>query len=55
MVWACEEYVGRRMMRLMPPGKRWQGRPKKRWSDCVEEDMKEKGADKKWIHDRLKW
>ena len=43
-----EEYVCRKMMRMIPLRKRWRGRMKKRWSDCVEKDMKDKGVDKDW-------
>ena len=33
-----EEYVGKRVM-----GIEVQGRPKKRWADCVKDDLREKG------------
>ena len=50
-----DEHVGRRMTRMIPPGKRRRGRPKRGWSDCGEVDMKEKGVDKAWVYDRPKW
>ena len=34
-------YVGRRMLRMELPGKRKQGRPKRRFMDVVKEDMAE--------------
>ena len=39
-----ETYVDWRVMNMDPPGARGRGRPKKRWKDVVEEDMKEKGG-----------
>ena len=34
-------YIGRRMLRMEWPGKRKQGRPKRRFIDVVKEDMAE--------------
>ena len=36
-----QEYVGRKMMKMELPGKRKRGRPKRRFSDIVKEDMGE--------------
>ena len=38
-----EEYVGKRVMGIEMQGSRRRGRPKKRWVDCVKDDMREKG------------
>ncbi|XP_063588872.1 uncharacterized protein LOC134766047 [Penaeus indicus] len=35
-----EDYVGRKMMEMTPPGKSRRGRPKRRFMDAVKEDMK---------------
>ena len=44
-----ENYIGRKMLELEVPGRRRRGRPKKRWRDCIEEDLREKknGKEKK--------
>ncbi|KAI5624851.1 hypothetical protein C0J50_15657, partial [Silurus asotus] len=41
-------YIGRRMLRMEPPGRRKRGRPRRRLMDVVREDMqvvRVKGAD----------
>ena len=50
-----EEYVGRRMMEMEIPGRRQRGRPKKRWKDCIREDMREKNLNGNMIYDRSSW
>ncbi|CAH2243244.1 uncharacterized protein LOC120630137 [Pararge aegeria] len=40
-----ESLVTRRMLNMFVGGKRSSGRPKKRWMDCVKEDMRVKGLD----------
>ena len=50
-----EEYVGRKMLEMEIPGRRRRGRPKKRWKDCIREDMQEKNLDENIIHDRTSW
>ena len=47
-----QEYVGRKMM---VPGKRRRGRPKRRFLDVVKEDMGEVGAKETDIEDRKMW
>ena len=37
-----EEYVGKRAMGIEVQGSRRRGRPKKRWADCVKDDLREK-------------
>lgn len=51
MVWTHSderesEYVGRRMMRMVPPGKRARERPKARLPDLVSEDIRSGGVGK---------
>ena len=50
-----DEYVGRRMMEMEVPGRRPRGRPKKRWKDCIREDMQEKNINQNMVYDRLTW
>ena len=38
-----EEYVGKRVMRMDVEGRRRKGRPKQRWMDSVNVDLREKG------------
>ena len=39
-----DDYVGRRAMEMRMPGQRKRGRPKRRWLDCIKEDMEAVGA-----------
>ena len=38
-----EEYVGKRAMGIEVQGSRRRGRQKKRWRNCVKDDLREKG------------
>ena len=49
------EYIGRRMLSLELPGKRSRGRPKRRFMDAVNEDMKVAGVRVEDAEDRLRW
>lgn len=50
-----DEYIGKRVMKLEVEGKRGRGRPKKRWKELVEKDMREKQLEPKWIEERARW
>ena len=49
-----EEYVGKRVMGIEVQGSR-RGRPKKRWADCVKDDLREKGLSGEVVYDRAAW
>ena len=49
-----EEYVGKRVMGIEVQGSR-RGRPKKRWADCVKDDLREKGLSGEEVYDRTAW
>lgn len=50
-----ESYIGKRVETLDINGKRKRGRPKLRWSDKVEEDLREKGWNREDTLDRGLW
>ena len=50
-----QEYVGRKMMEMVLPGKRRRGRPKRRFLDIVKEDIGEVCAKEKDVEDRKIW
>ncbi|KAK3569568.1 hypothetical protein QTP86_001618 [Hemibagrus guttatus] len=49
------EYIGRRMLDMGLPGRRQRGRPKKRYMDGINEDMKLVGARVEDAEDRDRW
>ena len=50
-----QNYVGRKTLEMVPPGSRRSGRPKQRWMDCVNRDMRAIGTMKDEVHDRTGW
>ena len=50
-----EDYIGKQIERMSITGKRKRGRPKMRWKDRVNEDMREKGWHRGEALDRLLW
>ena len=48
-------YIGRRMLRMELPGKRKQGRPKRRFMDVVKEDMAEVEVKEEDADDSSNW
>ena len=42
-----EQYVGCRVMEMIPPGRRRQGRPDLRWMDCMRRNLEAMGAREK--------
>ncbi|MCI4395558.1 hypothetical protein PGIGA_G00182000 [Pangasianodon gigas] len=49
------EYVGRRMLGMELPGRRQRGRPKRRYMEVINEDMKLVGASVEDAEDRDRW
>ncbi|KAK3513397.1 hypothetical protein QTP70_014223 [Hemibagrus guttatus] len=49
------EYIGRRMLDMKLPGRRQRGRPKRRYMDVINEDMKLVGASVEDAEDRDRW
>ena len=47
-----QEYVGRKTLEMVPPGRRKKGRVKQRWMDCVNRDMRAIRTTKDEVHDR---
>ena len=50
-----QDYVGRQTLKMVPPWRRKRGRPKQRWMDCVNRDMRAIGTTKDEVHDRTSW
>ena len=50
-----EEYVGQRVMGIEVQGSRMRGRPKKRWVDCVKDDLRENRLSGEEVYDRAAW
>ncbi|MFY0323996.1 hypothetical protein [Bacillus sp. YIM B13585] len=48
-------YIGRRMLRMEPPGRRKRGRPRRRFMDVVREDMQVVGLKEADVEDRGVW
>ena len=50
-----DDYVGKRVMRMEVEGRRKRGRPKRRWMDCVSDDMKKRCITETDAHNRTVW
>jgi hypothetical protein len=50
-----ESHITKRMMSMNVDGLPRRGRPKKRWMDCVNDDMRIKGVSMEMTSDRRKW
>ena len=50
-----EQHVAREVMDMEVDGTRRRGRPKTRWKDCIEDDMREKGVQNEMTQDRTRW
>ena len=50
-----EEHITKRVLNMELPGKRKRGRPKRRWRDCVADDMRKSGLSTENALDRRKW
>ena len=50
-----QDYVARKTLEMVPPGRRKRGRPKQRWMDCINRDMRAIGMTKDEVHDRTGW
>ncbi|KAI5101449.1 hypothetical protein C0J45_8652 [Silurus meridionalis] len=48
-------YIGRRMLKMEPPGGRKRGRPRRRFMDVVREDMQVVGVKEADVEDRVVW
>ena len=50
-----ENYVGKRVLAMEVKSERRKGRPCRSWTDCVQEDLKEKGIRKQHTEERNEW
>ena len=50
-----ENYVGRRMLSVVPPAMRGRGRPRQRWMDTIHADMRSVGAREEDTQERDIW
>ena len=50
-----DEYIGKRVMNMDVPGRRKQGRPKRRYMDVIEDDLRLLGMRKEEAADRHVW
>ena len=50
-----QDYVRTNTLVIVTPGRRKRGRPKQRWMDCVNRDMRATGTTKDEVRDRTGW
>ena len=50
-----ENYVGRRMLSMVPPGVTGRGRPRQRWTDTINAGMRSAGAREEDTQEREVW
>ena len=50
-----ENEVGKRVLTMNVEGYRGRGRPKKKWMDCVKDDMGKRGVSEEMVYDRRVW
>ena len=50
-----DDHVGRHIMEMEVQGRRKRGRPRKRWRDCVRDDLQYKGINEEAAQDRNQW
>ncbi|XP_062527382.1 androgen-induced gene 1 protein isoform X2 [Bombyx mori] len=50
-----ENEVGKRVLTMNVDGYRGRGRPKKKWMDCVKNDMGKRGVSEEMVYDRRVW
>ncbi|KAL1451862.1 hypothetical protein WDU94_006198 [Cyamophila willieti] len=50
-----ESYIGKRIENIIERGRKGRGRPKKRWRNCVNEDLREKSLSGNEAHNRTAW
>jgi hypothetical protein len=55
VTWRDESHITRRVMSMNVDGHPRKGRPKKRWMDCVKDDMRIKGVNMEITSDRKEW
>jgi hypothetical protein len=48
-------YIGKRVERMKVRGRKGRGRPKERWKDCVNYDLREKKLSGHEVHNRAAW
>ncbi|PZC75290.1 hypothetical protein B5X24_HaOG206492 [Helicoverpa armigera] len=51
----CERPATKSVLSMNVEGWSGRGRPRKRWIDCLKEDMKQKGVDVSMTSDREEW
>ena len=50
-----EQYVGKKVMEMEIQGRRGRGRPKRRWMDCIRDDLGARGLTGGEVWDRGRW